>query len=446
MSSPAILLVDFGASRVKGALAEEGHILARHEEPAPQARYGVAGEVEIDPRGYGTLLKTIIGRLSSPSLPRPKALWLCTEMHGFMLEDGKGTALTPYISWRDMRATYPLSSGDEPTLSACERQSGEQFSRITGMRLKSGLPFLGLAHLARQKNLPRGARFLTLPEWIAVSVGSYAGRVHVSSAAGTGLYDLDAAKWSETLLAACGASSAELRFADPTSADDMELGCCDVGQRAAVSLCGGFGDLQAAVYGAGVPSRARAAFNIGTGSQVVRAVRDLSGKAERRPYFANRELAAITHIPSGRALNLFAGLFDGIAHGSGGAPGLFWRLLGSLTFDQILNAPLTVNMNAFPGAWRFSGGASIGALLERCASAETVVASIALAWLRQYAEALGIIDADREEREVVVAGGLPRRCPAALKSLEVLTGRRMLPSGVEEDETLAGLLRLAAGT
>jgi sugar (pentulose or hexulose) kinase len=208
-------------------------------------------------------------------------------------------------------------------------------------------------------------------------------------------------------------------------------------------LFGGFGDMQTAIFGAGVPERATAAVIVGTGSQIARAVARPLPTVERRPFFGGTELAAITHIPAGRALDIFARWFDDIALAAGGGRDSFWKLFGELSEEQILEAPLIVDLNLFAGAWRYRDGGSIWRITEASASAAALVASVARGWLAQYAHAFDVIDPKREEQRFVLAGGLAQRCPATAAVLEKLTSRRVVRSGSRVDETIAGLAALA---
>jgi hypothetical protein len=137
-------------------------------------------------------------------------------------------------------------------------------------------------------------------------------------------------------------------------------------------------------------------------------------------------------------------MFDAIATGAGGREGLFWELFATLSPDQIASAPFDVDLNVFPGSWRYGSGGAISRIVEKPQTAMDFVASIARAWLAQYAEALGLLDPAREESEFLLAGGLARRSSAIATVLQKTTGRRVLVHEGKEDETIAGLAALAS--
>ena len=439
MSGGSALLVDFGTSRAKAAALDldSGALGASAELASPSPTWGSGGEVEVDPyllaQTWSRLLNEMVAAPGGP----PVALWLCAEMHGFVLDDGHGKALTPYISWRDQRASHPPHA-----LERFEREFGPAFQQITGMKLRPGIPAVVLAHLGAIKKLPRNARFLSLPEWLIVATGRHTGLAHASIAAASGLYDLGSHGWSARILEASGTTRAGIRVHEIAETPGQPIGTIEL-QGRHVEVFGGIGDLQAAMLGAGVPERTDVAFNMGTGSQVARALKEHPGlKGERRPFFAGNILATMTHIPAGRALNVFSELVYGFAVGSGGRAGTFWELLCSASPEAILAAPLKVDLNVFASAWRLKKGGTISVLLEGTATPDKLVTSIARAWLCQYAEALQELDPRGESARISVAGGLARRIPATVPVLCALLGRPVRPPALEE-ETLLGLALLA---
>lgn len=442
MTSGTVVLADFGASRVKGALylPGEDRVVARAEEPSPEPNWGKHGEVEIDPRAYASVLERLISRLRKSGLA-PDAIWLCSEMHGFVLDDGHGTPLTPYISWRDTRSARS-PDGKSSIHESLNNDIGNEYLRVTGMHLRPGSPFLVLAHLTRLGVKTAPSRFLSLPEWIAVSGGGYSGKAHVTITAGSGLLDVNRNEWSERLIGLLGDQGRGIRFGESSLADDVLVGHIRI-DGGAIPLVGGFGDMQTAMYGAGIPHLSALAVNLGTGSQVARVGRPSASGIEYRPFFGCNHLAAITHIPSGRALNLFARMLDELAGSARGEAGQLWRRFATLTAEDILAATIKVDLNVFPGSWQYRSGGSIAGLTEETAGGDALVASIARGWLQQYEDAIHVLDPDRREHQFVLAGGLVRRCPATPAVLETLTGRRVLETDGSEDETIAGLARLA---
>jgi sugar (pentulose or hexulose) kinase len=254
-----------------------------------------------------------------------------------------------------------------------------------------------------------------------------------------GLVDLSTGFWSSELLKFFGIEAQLLYFPRITVTPE-QLGCISI-SGSLLPVFGGFGDLQAAAAGVGFPDVAGIFINLGTGSQIlVSGKKEVSNSLERRSSVSGEIVAAITHIPSGRALNVFASLFDECAQASGGEP-FFWRIFTALDATEVLGAALTVDLNVFASAWRFNQGGAILGIREGGSSLQQVIAGIARSWLQQYAEAAAIADPMYEHKVFVVAGGLSRRASFVLPVLESMLKRKGVVAGnALDEETLSGLL------
>ncbi len=435
-----LLLVDFGASRVKCVLwsLQRQCVIDEAEVAAPTPTFGSQGEVEVAPETYWSALETTAGRLVA-KYPGVGALWLCTEMHGMIVADREGTPFTPYISWRDGRAIVKDASG----ISTFDKllPQGETFFAQSGMKLRAGLPIVSLAHVAAQSVLPGFLRLFTLADWLLWRGGERKPAIHASLAAGTGFYDVHRQIWSSDLFDFAGLAYRETKVA-ALAPMGTPIGCIELAGRS-IRVFGGVGDLQAAVFGAGFPGQASLAVNLGTGSQVLRAWHNIPKGVERRPGADGRDFAAITHIPSGRALNVFAAFLDGCAMLGGGEP-FFWRRFDGLSSEQVLNARLEVDMNVFAAAWQYERGGFIRFIHEGNFTPDELLAAIAKGWLGQYVAAMEQLDPGREDMTFLVSGGLSRRAEFVSTVLSTLSGRAALPvETLTGEETLDGLLVLA---
>jgi sugar (pentulose or hexulose) kinase len=366
-------------------------------------------------------------------------LWICAEMHGFLLaEPDHPRAITPYISWQDQRGCLPLS-GEPSTLESREHLSG-RLLEVTGLRLRAGIPILNLAHLARAGKLPCRSRFLTLVDWLLVRGGEGQPRAHPTLAAGTGMFSPSSGAWCPATLDEFGVNSAALVL------PRIENGSAPIG---AIELCGrklrvwgGLGDLQAAAHGVGFPQRSALLVNLGTGSQVLAAPAELKAGFEIRPTVAGRHANALTHIPAGRALNVFARFVDALAQPSDSSR--FWAMFSALTAEEVLAAPAAIDLNVFEASWKYTGGGSISSIRETEFEPRWLLCAIAKSWLTQYAYAVRTMCPDIAISNFLLAGGLSRRGDFIQPVLESLLGRQALfPVLRTGEETLDGLLRLA---
>ncbi len=435
-----ILLVDFGTSRVKCVLwsRESGTVLDEAQVASPAPRFGPAGEVEISPDAYWSAFEATAGKLAGKHLS-VNELWLCSDLHGVIAATPGGEPITPYIGWRDARASAKNARGVSTFDQLNQRQ--EMFFALSGMKLRPGLPILSLAFLSAHNKLPQELRLFTLPDWLLWRGGERDPAVHASLAAGTGFYDINQHQWSQQLYELGGLAPRRIITPRVVAAGEL-AGRIVLGGRE-LQVFGCFGDLQSAVAGAGFPERAKLVVNLGTGSQVLRSADNVPSGIERRPAAGGGEIAAITHIPSGRAINGFAELLDGSARLGGGAP-FFWDKFAELTAEDVLGASLDIDLNIFDAAWRYQRGGSITGIHEGSFSPAELMAGIAKSWLAQYARAMDQLDPAHEDGRFLVSGGLSRRAAFVAPVLAALSGRQArLAQIVTGEETLDGLLSMS---
>jgi sugar (pentulose or hexulose) kinase len=443
MSDP-ILLADFGASRIKSVLwcRRENRSLAARECDAPLLRRGPRGEAEADPEAYWRALEATVGWLLRLS-PDVSDLWLCSEMHGFMLADvATAQPMTRYISWQDQRSTH-IGSELISTLQLLQPIAPDLMA-LGGLRLRSGLPIVNLLDLQRNAQLPKRSRFLTLADWLLLRGGESAPRTHPTLAAGTGLYSLAEASWSSKLLGCLGVNTDDLVMTE-IAEESSRIGTISLHGRS-LRVWGGIGDLQAAAHGSGFPNKASILVNIGTGSQVLAMPSQSVKNVERRLCATGSVAHGVTHIPAGRALNAFASFIDECVQLGGGTP-IFWKTFHELDRDEVLNVDASIDLNIFEAAWRFDGGGSISRITEDVFNFRWFMCSLAKSWLMQYSQALSSIIPAHRTNSFVLGGGLSRRAPFIAPVLERLLNQKCIASdSLTGEETLDGLLKLAAGS
>ena len=441
--SDSVVLVDFGASRVKAIhwSLKHGRCISSRECAAPILRRGAQGEAEGDPESYWEALEATAGQFVSADA-NVQDMWLCSEMHGFLLVSPSGVVpLTPYISWQDQRACG-VRRGESMLMDLLQESLAPVLMLESGLRLRPGLPIVNLAANKAQFADLGPARLMTLVDWLLVRGGEVAPRCHPSMAAGTGFYSLITGSWSDKLMRLAGVDPHALSMPVLQSDPGAPLGKVRLGGRV-VNLWGGVGDLQAAAHGAGLPRVSSVFINLGTGSQVLAATTQAAKNVEVRQCVGGEFLHAITHIPSGRALNTYAAFIDQCACDGGGEK-LFWRRFSELKAEDVLSADPSIDLNVFGAAWRYSGGGSISHVNEGKFSLGWFMHSLARSWLTQYADALQSFAVQPPGLTFIVGGGLSRRASFTSPVLEALLGRKVVQVNLRTgEETLDGLLTLA---
>jgi len=435
-----ILLVDFGASRIKSIVwgVNAGLVLGSIECQSPQPCFGAAGEVEVNPEEYWVALEATAGKLLEAH-PEVVDMWICSEMHGVLLLDkSTNSPLTPYISWRDERAIK--SSGDQPsTFIQFDESFKLNFLKVTGLKFRVGLPFLTLAHL--KVKLTFNTKVCTLVDWLLYRGGETDPKIVPSLAAGTGFYSLDPKEWPSQL-SSLSVPNMKKEHLSTLSVDKKLIGTINLKGRT-IQVYGGIGDLQAAVLGAGFPKKAPLLVNLGTGSQLIGIAENIQPDVELRPDANGGTFAALSHIPAGRALSVFAQFIDSCSISGGGKP-IFWEIFQSLQEQEILDSRLIVDLNVFEASWLYRDGGVISGIVEMGFNVRAFIAGLAKSWLNQYVLAMNMIDQNKNLKTFLVSGGLSRRGKFIVPILERLSGKTgSLVSPITGEETLDGLLSLA---
>jgi sugar (pentulose or hexulose) kinase len=454
-----ILLVDFGASRIKTLLFDsvESKIIDKEEfvSPSSKPRSFIESRFEIPVEEYWQALLETAGKIILRHPEKDiKQMWICSEMHGFVLTHLDGRAITPYISWKDQRANFDGGDGD----STFEKVMVDLpfFRSVTGMNLKSGLPVLTLASglstgsIPELKDLPENAevRVLSLVDWLLFRGGEVSPKANITLAAGLGIYDINQQALSQEILNAKCLHSINISSLVIQNDILKPLGSIFIFDTE-LSVFGGIGDFQAATQGSNFFDKYDAVLNLGTGSQA--AVKDpgelLPSDNEIRVMADGSLLKVITHIPCGRALNVFASFLNAFSS-EGGGRDVFWKIWSLLPSEAILQSKLVSNLAVFESAWgRSSQAGAMGAigLDEESSLVTDVLAGIAKSWLLQYANALNKLDPLITAKKVVVCGGVAQKSKFVISVLQYLMPQRHFDLAItlSGEETLDGLLQLA---
>lgn len=426
------LLLDFGASRIKSALVndETGALSCIESRQCTQA-VKKQGRFEIPLRNLTADFMSVCADYAQREAV--SRILICSQMHGFVLADKDGRALTDYISWQDESVLLPCD-GKESSWKLFSTEFSGHFKDITGMRMRAGFPVVKILDYVRRN--PGGyIKVLSLPEALLLE-GKPRHKAHITMAAGSGCVDF----------ASCMPSADILRFLSRRGSG-VEIAfnevCKEVVPAGEINLSGkwvpvytGVGDHQCAVLGAG-NNQKTLSFNIGTGSQVsaVCGRAPLTPDTERRHFFAGQELETITHIPAGRVLAALTDFYKTLTGKDG------WTLFNAVTPSDMETATLHFNLAFFPDAWGFNkGGGSVVGLTSAGLTEKNFWASLFVSFAQQYVKAAHLFVPAR--KFAVLSGGKLAKNPILAQYLQ-----RQLQMTVKiadaSDETLIGLALLA---
>ncbi len=302
-----IITIDCGASFIKASKFKEDRIIATITEKTPKDR----DEKKIEKSLAN--IRDIIDRFSIGE--EEVLIGFSNEMHGFLLADADGKPITGYISWQDESAYE--SYGDSNYLEYLRGIIDKETILETGMPLKVGLPSVNLFYVLNNQlaDYEGEAYFYTLGDYYIRALSGKQPFCHETNAAGTGLFNLVKREFGKELIdIVCSNSSCKVVFPEIYR-----------GQKAILKENGkvkeyyypALGDQQAALLGAGVRDKKDLSLNFGTGAQISQVIEclSLSEDYQNRPYFDDKYIKTIPHIPSGRALNVYFRLVKDILDG-----------------------------------------------------------------------------------------------------------------------------------
>ncbi|SOD93452.1 FGGY family carbohydrate kinase [Blastococcus haudaquaticus] len=258
---PDLLLgADLGTSGLKlVALDPDGAVVAQAERAYAYDRPG-PGRAQIDVRTWRVALDDALAELGPRLTGAPvRGLGISGQMHGAVLVDAAGTALSPALLWPDQRAAEELDRWRALTDDQRAALANPLVPGMTGPLL-AWLTRHDPATVARASALllPKDALRATLLP------GADSAVTDRSDASATLLWDVVADGWSESAWSAAGAGR-HLRPAVLPSDEVVGVARLPVGE---VPVVVGGADTPLALLAAGATSGAQ--LNLGTGAQLLR--------------------------------------------------------------------------------------------------------------------------------------------------------------------------------
>lgn len=431
------IAIDCGASFIKGALFRNHRIIKSAQRQSPPVHR--AGNL-LDPVQIKALLALVEDLLAELAELAGESFRLCisNEMHGFLLADESGTPCIDYISWQKEYGCEKVDGKSAMEILAAADLSEEILH--TGMPLRAGLPSCNLLYLFRKgllRHFTEPLYFYTLGDYLIRSLSGQQPLCHPTNAAATGLYDLRRSVWNDRII----------RLASGTAIRFPEVGTATMtfvygGHR--VSCLPAIGDQQAALLGAGIAC-GDISFNLGTGAQVSKLTDKLqfSTDFQTRPYFQDRYLMSVPHLPSGRALNVYFRFFKEVLQAFGvdkKTDAEIWDVL-LREESRCLSSELQCDLSFFQTPLTDHRVGSIGNIGEYTMSTGTLMKAVLEQMGDNFVSVADKLEPDRTKiRRVVFSGGVARR----ITSLRTYILRHYAPDKacfVAHEETLVGLDR-----
>lgn len=439
------LLVDFGASRIKTAIADvkNSKLSFVKNYKAIEPAYYPDGRCEVSSEALLEKFREILNHYHNELGVRFEGVYISSEMHGFMLVNNSNEPVSPYVSWRDERSLNKVNDQID-SFNCLKNILGKEFQQISGMKLRAGLPVFNLYHMVRTKQIKEDIQILTLPDWLALVSQDSCKKTHVTMAAGLGFYDINKNCISEKILAEFKKIS-EVNFSFPEVIDAAEpSGYWHCGDNK-IPIYAGIGDYQCAVLGAGNDSNTLS-FNLGTGSQVgvIEPHSAISDDIESRPFFDGKKLQCLTHIPSGRAFNEYIGFLEEVRNVSNGECD-FWKMLSELTYDEVNNSTLDIDLAIFSSAQNYKNFSGIAKISEKTFTLKNYLTSLVRSYANQYLQASTHLGSSSVKSKIILSGGVSRNLPVLKEYFEKKTLYKVELVEFTE-ETFLGLMAIISAS
>lgn len=271
------LLIDVGSTTLKSAVydtrgGEKGDV---RKCPFPGPIRKEPPFFEVDAEAILAAIRTLI----DGAMPLD-AICLSVQMHGYLLGDASGKAITPYISWQDERSLCLPEDRRYPFPLPASR----------GVSKKPNLPLAGL-HMMRSEQpalFRHAARAYSLGSYIAQAL---TGRnaAHITDLAPMGVYDAHSGAPEASGLPTLAFPQALTAFAP-------------IGTHRGARIYAPVGDQQASTLGSGL-NPSEYLLNLGTAAQVCAiSEQPVYGDFESRPYFDGQTLCTVTRLTGGRTI------------------------------------------------------------------------------------------------------------------------------------------------
>ena len=417
-----VLLADFGASRIKAAIGDTaaGKILASKDYPSGTPVFSQNRHCEVSLTEIQTALTRLLNDFSDFDI---SGVFISSEMHGFLITDKDNTPLTPYISWKDERCLTTYENSDY--FSVLNEKTANAFRDVTGMTARPCFPFYNAFAFLQENPQSKPVKILTLADYLASLFEDFSNQTHITMAAGLGFFNVREKVYEQSFIDTCRKNISFNAVSDKV----VPVAYWRKNGKN-IPVYTGVGDHQCAVFGAD-NDETTISFNLGTGSQISVVSTQTQTQTDLRPFFGGKFLHTITHIPSGRALAVYAGFLGDKAFDE----------IDSLTARELEDSSLDFDLAVFESAANFKGYHGIGNIREKTLTRENWLASLIRSYADQYLALLQRFTLEDQVKTVVLSGGISRRIPALREYFKHHLPYDVVVADITE-ETFFGLLKL----
>ncbi len=264
-----ILAVDIGTTSAKAlVVSQSGEVLSSAQEFYP-THHPQPDIAEQDPEQIFQAVKNIIKLASGKINGKIEALSFSSAMHSLMAVNAKGVALTPLITWADMRSKKEAEE--------MNHQGGQTIYEETGTPIHPMTPLCKLRWIRKNQHdlLANAFKFIGIKEFIWFKF-FHEFFVDHSVASATGLLNTETRTWSAKALSMAGITEQQLSIPCSTltifRSPDIGL-CKEMGIPEAAGWIIGASDGCLANLGSGAMDERTLSLTIGTSGAVRKTVK-----------------------------------------------------------------------------------------------------------------------------------------------------------------------------
>ena len=428
--------VDIGSSTVKGAVLDLEHAQIGDvvQVPCPAPVSGLPQRhFELDPLSVAQAVRDVITRLIAVS-PECAGIVSCSQMAGVVLADlGGGPPLSNYLSWRDQRGLDMIPGR---SVSYFEEMRGaipdRQWATLGG-ELKLGSSLCLLKWCQHQGRLPDAALPLMLGDFVWQQLADGEAATEFTNALGA--LNLETNSWQRSVMARLQLDVLNWpRLVSPWD----QIGSLAI-QGKVIPCFPSVGDHQCSLLGTFLEP-GELSINVSTGSQISLLSDSYTpGSHQIRPYFEQRLLNTLTHLPAGRALNALVDILSSLSVAAGQKVDDPWPLIlrAAAASDD---SDLSVDLAFFEGPMGSRG--SISNISIDNLSVGRLFRAAFQNMAENYAACAKRLSPSTVFNRLVLSGGLVRKS----RLLRDFIGRHFecpIRVSPEKEESLCGLLVLA---
>lgn len=350
----SFIAIDIGGSFIKGAVIDVDRLrLSRLIRITVPNFISVNTPFrEINPQKIIAKVSQLIDKLLVPALPC-EGIILCNQMHGFVLADSKNNAVSNFISWQDQRSLMPYPQGRRRKTYFAEMKGRIHPDMVLrcGNELKPGTPASVLYWHSKQQDanlaglVPAG-----IGDFITAKLAPSNPGTDITNAAAHGLYNLLDGRWDTEMISDLGLEKMNWPEIKPHGS----IAGFYSKNNKKIPIYTSCGDHQCAILGVLIDDD-ELSLNIATGSQVsILSTQIEFGNYQTRPFFEDKYLRTITHIPAGRSLNALINILTELPRAQNLKINDPWPYIEHRA-SQETSSDLKVAISFFPGALGNSG-------------------------------------------------------------------------------------------